>query len=441
MKFFKYVLSATMLLVFFSGCNASVLKPVSVDKIYQIAPSSGVKVTVTVIGGTLSGGTKQSFSYGSITGTKTLPAKSFTVSSKNDYAQLLLEIKDKKYTNYVHVNLQLAESKHAKVPWQWMQESQIGDNGSALALGKQNTNVIGVGMPSSTPPGPKPSRYQVLNNEVVYLVDYDKTTGNMLFRGNNPFKQGVTPTSRGQRVDFAGLHDAMKNHFEKQVTKANPSITFPAKDDYVLVDVSVISNTSEGQQLQQEFQSFGGAVGQFPPSQELFPAAPFTSNGYNSQLLWWQLQPNGEYGALNLAKKIDALWKPKSSIAETKKKPKTKIFYIHCTSGHDRTDIAAVTYLMERRGMALSEAYIRGTTVAKLPAAMKNKQIVPKADNLNTATLNLHKSRIFPISNSYDTTIEADCSAIHPDGSCSLTATDKSKTPAYVYDSYVWAHD
>jgi hypothetical protein len=130
MKFFKYVFSTTMLLVFFSGCNASVLKPVSVDKIYQIAPSSGVKVTVTVIGGTLSGGTKQSFSYGSITGTKTLPAKSFTVSSKNDYAQLLLEIKDKKYTNYVHVNLQLAESKHAKVPWQWMQESQIGDNGS-----------------------------------------------------------------------------------------------------------------------------------------------------------------------------------------------------------------------------------------------------------------------------------------------------------------------
>jgi len=442
MKLLKYILSAAVLLVLFSGCKPSVFKPSSVDKIYQIAPSAGVKVTVTVTGGTLSGASQQHFSYGNTTGAKALPAKPFTISSKNDYAQLLLEIKDKKHTNYIHVDLQLAESKHAKTPWQWMQVSQAGDNGSALALGKQNTNVIGVGVPTSTPPGPKPSRYQVLNDEVVYLVDYDKTTGNMLFRGNNPFKQGTTPTSRDQRVDFSGLHEAMKSHFEKQVTKASPSTTFPDKGDYVLVDVSVISNTSEGQQLQQEYQSFGGTAGQFPPSQALYPsAAPYTSNGYSSQLLWWQLQPNGEDGALDLVKKIDSLWKPKATSVDAKKKSKPKIFYIHCTSGHDRTDIAAVSYLMKRRGKALSEAYIRGTTVAKLPSAMKNNQIIPKADNLGTATLNPHKSRIFPISHSYNTTIEADCSAIYPNRSCNLTASDKSKAPAYVYNSYVWAND
>jgi hypothetical protein len=72
---------------------------------------------------------------------------------------------------------------------------------------------------------------------------------------------------------------------------------------------------------------------------------------------------------------------------------------------HDHKDIAAVTYLMKRRGMALSEAYIRETTVAKLPSAMKNNQIIPNADNLDTTTLNPHKSRIFPISHSYNTTI------------------------------------
>lgn len=431
------LLAAVFLL---AGCSPVVFKPPVTTKTYQLAPTAGVAVTVTVTGGSLVGESHQSFKYGTVGGSTAPAAKSFIVSSQNDYAQLLLEINDGTHKNYIHVDLQLAGPTGDKNPWQWMQVPQAGDNGSALALGKQYNNVLGVGKPTATPPGPKPSRYQVLNSEVVYLVDYDKTTGNMLFRGNNPFDQGSTPTSRDQRVDFAGLHEAMKLHFDKQVKSADSSASFPDKGDYVLVDVSVISNTSEGQQLQQEYESFGGTAGQFPPSQTLYPSTPYVSQGYNSQLLWWQLQPNGEDSALQLAEEIDSLWKT-AGTQTAKKASKPKIFYIHCTSGHDRTDIAAVTYLMKRRGQSLSEAYIRGTTVGKLPSAMKNNQIIPKADNLGTTTVNPYKSRIFPISESYNTTIEADCSSIYKNGPCSLTDNDKSKSPAYVYNTYTWAND
>lgn len=388
---------------------------------YVLAPAPGVQVTLTLFSGTLKdGGT--AVSAGSLDSGTTSPAVTFTIVNDNIYPEGLLTIKNSSLTNTCHIDFFL-DGRNAC----WQPHPLDNDNASALPS-SPNTNGIGVGNPTDNGGGTA-SRYQVLHADMVYLVDYNPTTGNMLFRGNLPFTAGVGPTTLDQVVDFDRLHTFMSTHYKTATGNDN----FPTKSDYALMNVSLISKQSEGQELLQEFKSYGATSLDDVKAHTWFPATPYKNPaGYLSQVMWWQLEPNlTQTDADKLAKNL-------SDLMNTKADNGVNIYYCHCTSGHDRTALATVSFLMAHREMPLSEAFVYGTTVNKLSAGMKNAQIIPDADNMGTTTVNANKSRIMPIAAVYNNTLMDVCSDLGGTN-CTISSEASSVSPAYVYPDFPWA--
>ena len=387
-----------------------------------MAPAPGVKVTLTLFSGTLaSGGT--TLTVGSLD-TTPQPAVNFTISNSNNYAEGLLTIQNSSLTNTCHVDFQLSGTS-----WCWKPHPQSGDNASALPTSPTN-NVLGVGNPTDNGNNGTASRYQVLNSNMVYLVDYNPTTGNMFFRGNLPFTSGSTPTATDQRVDFDRLHTIMNTRFQQQV---GGNTSFPTKGNYTLMDISVISMASEGEELFQEYQSFGGVSKDDIQAHTWFPTTPYTSpDGYLAQMMWWQLEPNlTNTNANTLATQL-------STLMNTPGTNGPNIYYMHCTSGHDRTALGAVSYFMAHRQMPISEAFVYGTTVTKLPASMKNTQIIPTVCNMGTTTVNTEKSRIMPIAEVYNNTMVDVCNDLGGTN-CTLSNDATCTTPnCFVYADFPW---
>ncbi len=204
----------------------------------------------------------------------------------------------------------------------------------------------------------------------VYLVDYNPKSSVMVFRGNTPL---CAPTQQNQQpvVDFSSLDEAFKDQFSLQVPLAQG--TFPV--NYNLVIISLLNQDPEdtNDRFPDEQNSFNSP----PAVPSPFPATPRTTWPYvipetsaapgitlpssmgGISLYLWPINPSGtlissQYvyppSLLNSNKKGDVY---AGDVAEfglsltrlVSSASKNTIFYIHCTSGRDRTGMAACVYL------------------------------------------------------------------------------------------------
>ncbi len=223
----------------------------------------------------------------------------------------------------------------------------------------------------------------------VYLVDYNPKKSVMVFRGNTPLIPTLapypapTPPTPAQMVDFSGLHSAFKAQFKLQVPKG----TFPKK--YNFVDISLI-NWDSSENFPMEAASFINPPPLLPSSAQPLPMSTwqytlpiliakktpssiktppsfipnFPSDMKSIALYLWPINPgtvcpppppppapppppSSEYvlpsdvNVVNTVNFADTLENLVDSATCT-------IFYVHCTSGRDRTGMATCAYLYSR---------------------------------------------------------------------------------------------
>ena len=268
----------------------------------------------------------------------------------------------------------------------WAAGEFPGDNCGILA--KDGKGIIKVGKPVVVHNKVSSSMFSPLEDEKISLVDYNKSTRNLLFRGTNPLTPG-----QNQRLDHQGLLHAFKDRF-KQVPKEK----FP--DKIVIVDISVLNNYSysEGPALYLEKQGFERNNNHsaedimpdhfYPPLTQI--AYKFDNNNPNvtGRFFSSTVQPipykkfpyDGDVSKLQeVMQSTTDKMKYHGKIIRSAELPllveqivqmmNTKydiphIFYVHCQLGRDRTSEVIVPYLMLQYRMSLAEAYVRGTTIS-----------------------------------------------------------------------------
>jgi len=319
------------------------------------------------------------------------PVVTVQTTNANNYVHFLFTVKGQgnyNYTNYCHLFMDLSSpTPPSPSQVQWAVDPVSGDITSAFAQSSTNT-VIGIGQPSSGG-GNVPSLRAPLDPNIVYLVDYNASTGNMLFRGNLPFTPGMTQT-----VDFAGLNSI----FQKRFSQLLPGQQFPAS--YNLVVVSLIEAQGEG--LDVEAVAFGTTVQALSANQ---PSSPVANPGgvtqiANGQLLWASVLPLIPAPVIKIGQTLS------TDMRTAGTNPKTPtIYYVHCANGHDRTFLAVSSYLFSAYPkISTDNLYMYGTTVASLDATVYSASCF--AINLidSTKTAVSGKSRIYPISADYTNT-------------------------------------
>ncbi|QNM96431.1 hypothetical protein [Chitinimonas koreensis] len=401
---------------------------------YLFAPQAGTTVVVTLMSGAFSADVpaQPPTPLPSVT---VVPGTTITIYNDSAYAEGYVTISggtgSGAWSAECHLNFLLG---NADQPWALDTKGQYPNDDATIigAFSSATPDNIPVVQPSGAQPSGIDSLYQVLDPAMVFLVDVAKS-GNMLFRGNVPFT-APTVANGLQQVDFAGLHAAMQAKYQAQTGKTD----FPAQGDYVLCDICLQSQASEGGSILWELQSFGGSdiatdlAGRawYPPT----PAAPL-----EAQMCNWQIEPHAtpgndvfdQHSAQDLAKLM----------AATHAKP--RIYYIHCASGHDRTGIVASSYLIAGRGLGLEQALIQGTTVAKLPAGLGGQQLIVDCQDLdgaNKGQTDPDRSRVLMIAPVYNTTVFNIYNAINSSSPVTAIPADAtSADPAYVYSTYPWS--
>ena len=433
----KNLFKKKMLFILLIGATSVLLANDNYRSKYLFAPGIGVQATLLLTSGTIDG-KGESFTLGKpIVGVDT-PAQNITISNVNEYAEGEITFTNSaRVVNNCHIDLFLSKDAHPN----YTVNPQPGDICVSVGGGD---GVFGIGAPVPQPPGPPSSLFQTTKAKMVYLVDYNKQNNNLIFRGNLPFTQGATCTSTDQRVNFKKLNDIFAADFLKEVGGGE---VFPK--EYNLIDVDLMSKDSEGKEVQQEYASFyldgKDNLHGYPKANTLDPNQPFDTGvapdkGITAQMLWWTIEPDTKNlnNIVSLANKLTTIMNGEINNG------KPTIIYFHCASGHDRTALAAATYLLTKyKQLNLTDAYFYGTTLGKSGvthgAALGSRQFVPDPIDLdgdNKGKVDPDKSRLFPFA-AYTNTTKAVCAVLNGKD-CALDVKTDSRDPAYVLSTFPW---
>jgi hypothetical protein len=410
---------------------------------YNLAPQAGTAVTLTLLSGSFNangsftpGSNLPSITVGSVGGGgASLP---FTIYNDSEYAEGFVTITyasaagSPNPTAECHLDFFLSGS----IPyWSVDANGYLNDDTSIIGSYSNQTpgNLPVVQPTGALPPGPS-SLYQVLDENMVFLVDLvdlpDKNV-NMLFRGNVPFA-APTVADGPQQVDFANLHNYMKVRYEAQTGK----LDFPAIKNYILRVVCLQSSASEGDSILMELKSFGGdSLGQLLPAGKYYPNIYMLPDVPRQQMCNFDLEPGDVNFDFNSAQSLRN-WMNTSETLPC-------IYYIHCASGHDRTGMMAAAYLiMNKQNLNLQQAFICGTTVAKLPPGMSGNQLhvdCNDIDGINEGNIDPNRSRITLIATVYNQTVLDIYNQFNSSNPpITLPAIAIQTDPAYVYSEYPW---
>ena len=287
------------------------------------------------------------------------------------------------------------------------------------------TATVEVQIPTKANSNVKPSPQPVLDPEMVFLLD--KTDDALFFRGNAPLG-AKTKDNPNQNIDFTTFQTALSAAY-----KIATGATMPT-ENYELFVIALLS-PGENAILIPEIESFGGSASSL--SEKWYPAG---ENGYpipglkkvTGRMCQWNLNPagtsDGKYVkmAQSLATKLNE-WvytdpiKPEICATEstmTKSPTIKRIFYIHCSSGHDRTGLMACSYLNQKKIVFsqyankttfgdedLTASYIMGTTLNKIKYT--GGHYAKNCYDVNDKTQeSATRSRCFLISTAYDKTVQ-----------------------------------
>ena len=425
---------------------------------YSLDPGKNL-VTITLIseGASFSNTTVQkTLTYGIQTSSE--PAKSFTVYSNGEWVLAKVETqylpqtipnpKHKKGSDtpktltvnppsYCHIYFKPQGSN-----WLWSTDAQTADNPTIFAKGQGEHDIetITIQCPTAQNPNSEPATLPNLNSELVFLLDKN-TNGNMLFRGNEP----LGPGESGQQINFQTLHNCLKSKYQLQTGKFD----FPEMGKYVLRDIAFLDHVPTGELpiLMAEISSFG-ATEASKVHQKWFPSEPGTFSGMKGQVANWNVEPS------NITLDVQMVENLTTWVNSTFTDPKTGkvlpvIYYIHCSSGHDRTGMISSGYLMKKYGLELSEAYILGTTIHKLNLNYGGNLVV-NCEDIYARTTDPDRSRCFvagsPGDPTYNNAIVSIYESLNNVASASLSTKAVSGDPAigneggttYAYSNYPW---
>ncbi len=338
--------------------------------------------------------------------------------------------------------------------WYWAGNPNVpGDNTTVFVDGAKDHLRLTIAFQVPTQPNPaqSPSVWPALDSTVVYLLDQN-ANGNLLFRGNEPLTSG----EKNQSVDFLGLHNLLAKRYQQQTGKND----FPAIGSYVLRDIAFLNANpnDEGPILLSELQSFGGTNLSQLNGEVWFPATPaLMGPGIPAQMMNANIQPSGgspTHPNLTYLQKFVAnlsIWMNTQVLPPVGPQPPLPyVYYIHCSSGHDRTGMAAAGYLMVNRGLGLSDSFIYGTTIHKMNGESSGN-LVRDCVDVTSGAVDPDRSRCFVAGNAdatdspYNDTIVALYNLINST-SDTLSASAISGDPAlgnkgtvYVHSTYPWS--
>ena len=399
---------------------------------YFLDPAGGVKVNIHMIEGSIESEGNKDFVYGTAGDTTDAapPERTITIfaSSPTDpFASAIFTISDKTNSNTCHLFFNVDKSD-TEYPAGWKVKVDSGDDDTQF----QPIQDEHIHLAHPTPAGAGggggggAELYQNFDEKKVFLVDYNSSTGSMMFRGNEPLTRGHG-TDPDQRFDWAGVHAAMKTRFESQV----PGATFPEPGKYVVHDIAILSPAEE--QITQEKASFDADPSVVPDSvasDTWFPSdvksAVVGTETFSGKFILHPIFADPRQAAsVNTFTKKMAQW------MDDVPSNTTNVYYFHCASGMDRTAICAVSYLTQRYPkLSLSDAFISGTTIAGGGATI-----------LGTRDLSKTKRRAFPAPGTYNGTILACFNLARGDTKTldDLTSSDgASEKPEYVEEGYPW---
>lgn len=300
--------------------------------------------------------------------------------------------------------------------WTIMGHASQGDNRSIFpSSANESTPVVEVQVPTEQNPSTPASQQPVLDPNMVYLLD---VAGNsVVFRGNSPLGADTT-SNPNQLIDFTKFIAALNEAFEKETNLSLPS------GGYEICVIALLSRQSEDGILTPEIQSFGGTTGDLGESWYPSPSSPgypIPGTSITGRMCQWNVNPAGtKHGtyvqmaaslAQNLCNWIYRGLDGSGNISTP------RLFYFHCASGHDRTGMMCASYLNQKTVIFnqssgvpfnnddLTENFIAGTTLNKLPTGYTGGQYVRDCYNVGTDDLNQDKSRCFLISGSYNQTV------------------------------------
>lgn len=373
--------------------------PATLSQAYKLDPgTSQVNIKLITAGAYFiqHGSTNQEneISYGQI-GTASDPL-SFTVYSSDTYLLALVETQYGPVTlpggatvnppSYCHIYFKLGSTD-----WFWATDAQTADNVTIFARGSgQSTSTdIKIQSPTAINPNGIVSEYPALNSDLVFLLDKN-SNGNMLFRGNEPLKAGIS----SQSVDFAQLHQVLQTKYNLQ-TGLND---FPAIGSYILRDIAFLNASGDELDiLTAEISSFG-ATSASQVDQQWYPAAPPFANPLAGGMIGQVANWNVEQGSANVAFDVQVA-KSLSTWMDTQEQNASgtdipTIYYIHCSSGHDRTGMMASAYLMQHYSLDVSDAFILGTTILK-PSIPIGGSVVQDCCDITSGLVDPLRSRCF----------------------------------------------
>ncbi len=328
-------------------------------------------------------------------------------------------------------------------------------------------NTVEVQVSTEKNPPINPSQAPVLDPNLVFLLDKSEDT--LLFRGNAPLGAYDKVKNPLQLIEFPSFMDALKSAYKKSTTEEMPS------ESYELCVIALLADNSDNI-LNPEYQSFGGEHSAITNQTNWYPAladnptkiTTVTPN-ITGRICQWNINPagskDGHYVTMvkELATNINTWFKSNltdSSSQTDKGAAKKRIIYFHCSSGHDRTGMAASTYVAYKKISEskfingskfeiadLVESYLMGTTLNHIPYT--GGHYAQTTYNLGTTTKNPNKSRCFLNSVGYDDTVSwvAD-KMVGAESSFNLKGTaavsgdlnypNENGNDAYVEKKYVW---
>jgi hypothetical protein len=403
---------------------------VSIKLITAEASFSNTEVTDTLV-------------YGSITTSEASEDFTLYANGKWVYALVTTEY-DKKgttistETSYCHMYFKPDGTTTGGAPWIWAIDAQQSDNRTIFVdtqIEHQHKEIVFQLPTVANPPG-SISTYPNLNPSVVFLLD-KKANGNMLFRGNEPLDSGL----RHQKVDFQALHNALKSKHDAQTTPG----TFPAIGKYILRDIAFLDHSPVGelQILLHEIASFG-ATEHSQVDEVWYPTTPTKlPSGMIAQVTNWDVEPGLNAINVKCVKDLSKWMDTQSKHTDEKGNVIPVIYYIHCSSGHDRTGVISSGYLIENHDFGLSKSFILGTSINKITSSSGN--LVKNCDDITTGNLDTNRSRCFVAGSSYNSTVESIYKTLKDVTSASLSTKAVSGDPAisnsgtaYVYAKYPW---
>ncbi|WP_074407636.1 hypothetical protein [Aquimarina megaterium] len=417
---------------------------------YDLKPGTS-QVTITLISKGASFSTTESiktFNTGTI-GNKN-SKESFTVYSNGEFVYALIETQYKPVTRTGHKPIDPPSYCHiyfkpGGTNWLWSTDAQTADNDSIFpgGQGERTGSTITIQSPTDQNPSSLPSTLPNLNSELVFLLDKN-VNGNMLFRGNEPLKPGL----KCQDIDFHTLHNCLKTKYQLQTGLDN----FPEMGKYVLRDIAFLGHNINGELpiLLAEVGTFG-ALELSQVDQKWYPASPKKfSSGMKAQVSNWNVEPAETSTALDIEmiKNLSTWMKTDSPYKDANHNPIPVIYYIHCSSGHDRTGMISSGYLMHHYGLGLTDAFILGTTIHKLNASYGGN-LVTNCEDFVSKEVDSNRSRCFVagtqanptynngILNIYNTLHDTAVTEL-PSKAVSGDPAIKNTGQAYVFSHYPW---